>query len=309
MLATVVDDDEQLVFLFQQARHLASEKFARIIDFEKRRPIRNQRIISRVTFVKSVFCKRFHTLENVIGVVLRNAVGSAAFQKQGLHLRHVVGFFLRHRFHQRLGLAAGKARQNLRRLHDLLLIQQHSIGVFENRFEFGMRIGDFAAVTTADIFRDFVHRAGTIQRNLRDDVLEIFRLHLAQQAAHSGSFHLKNRDAVAFAQHIVDFFVVQFDVFQVDLDAVPRLDQFQRVVDDGVVLQTQKVHLHQADFLDRFGVILRDDVAVFFFQRHQFIQGFFADNDAARMTAGVTRHAFDLRRAVAQTAHRGIGRV
>jgi hypothetical protein len=87
----------------------------------------------------------------------------------------------------------------------------------------------------------------------------------------------------------------------------PLLDQIQRVVDDGIVLQAEEVHLDQAHALDRLGVVLRHDDAVLLFQRHQLIQRVLSDHDPAGMAAGVAREALDLLRGIEQRLHRGVG--
>ena len=52
----------------------------------------------------------------------------------------------------------------------------------------------------AQIFRNIFHRAGTEQRNRRDDIIEAFRLHFADQILHALRFQLENSNRIDFFQ-------------------------------------------------------------------------------------------------------------
>ncbi len=120
----------------------------------------------------------------------------------GLHL-------LAHRAAQQVGIAQRIAGQDLRRLHHLFLIDENAVGFGEDAFQLGMRIFDlrFAVLALAEQ-RDVVHRAGPIERNERDDILELGRLHRRQRAAHPFGFQLEHADGVARFQQLVNRVVV-----------------------------------------------------------------------------------------------------
>ena len=89
--------------------------------------------------------------------------------------RHLFGIFLAHGAAQDIGIAHGITGEHLRGLHDLLLIDDDAVGVFENRFEQRMQIFDFfLAVFALDIVfgHAAIERAGPVQRQDGDQILK-----------------------------------------------------------------------------------------------------------------------------------------
>ena len=85
---------------------------------------------------------------------------------------------LAHGAAQKVGIAERVARQDLRGLHDLFLVNEDPVGLGQDTFELGVRILDgFAAVLAATEQRDVVHRARAVERDERDNVAEVGRLH------------------------------------------------------------------------------------------------------------------------------------
>ena len=103
------------------------------------------------------------------------------------------------------------------------------------------------------------HRAGTVQRQHCDDVVELGGLHAAQQVAHRPAVELEHPQRVAAAQQLVGGLVVQRHRFQVEINSPVGLDVLDRVADDRQVAQAQEVHLQQADGLARRVVPAGDD--------------------------------------------------
>ena len=92
-------------------------------------------------------------------------------------LRHLLGLLLAHRAAQQVGAAERVAGQHLRDLHHLFLVQDHAVGRREHRLQVGMQVVDRPvgpAVLAVDEVVDHarLQRAGTEQRDQRDDVLE-----------------------------------------------------------------------------------------------------------------------------------------
>ena len=52
---------------------------------------------------------------------------------------------------------------------------------------------------TSQILRDVLHRAGTVQRHKRHDILDAVGLHAPQRVHHARAFHLKHRNRFALA--------------------------------------------------------------------------------------------------------------
>ena len=65
------------------------------------------------------------------------------------------------------------------------------------------------AVLARVVDRDVLHRAGPVERDQRDDVLEAVGLHADQRLAHALAFQLEHADRLAARQHLVGRRVVQ----------------------------------------------------------------------------------------------------
>ena len=83
--------------------------------------------------------------------------------KLRLDLRHQVGFLLSHSLTQSIRLTAGKATDCLRDIHELLLIDQYTIGLFQLILHGWVWIGNrLSTVLASDERVDELHRTGTI---------------------------------------------------------------------------------------------------------------------------------------------------
>ena len=113
-------------------------------------------------------------------------------------------------------------------------------------------IGDRLRVAlAARVGRDLVHRARAVERDERDEVLELRRLDLLQRLAHALGLELEHADRVAPGHHLVGLLVVERERRHVGPLAGGALDDVQRVLDHVEVAQAEEVHLEQADLLDR----------------------------------------------------------
>ena len=83
-----------------------------------------------------------------------------------------------HGFAQIVGLGHGIFRQNAGDFHDLLLINDHPIGFFQNGFKLGDQVLDgFFPVLASHIIVNHtaLHGPGTIKGHQRGDVIKRFR--------------------------------------------------------------------------------------------------------------------------------------
>ena len=145
-------------------------------------------------------------------------------------LLHLLADLLAHGAAQKIGLAERVAGEQLRRLHHLFLIDDDAEGFLQDRLELGMDVVRlFDAVLAQAIGRDIRHRAGTIERDQRDDVLEPVRAHVEQRPPHALTFQLEDADRFRARQQLVGFLVVERNGREIDLDAA----QLQQI--DGVV--------------------------------------------------------------------------
>ena len=78
---------------------------------------------------------------------------NAPLNEQGLHLLHLGLVLFRHGLHDDLGLGHREPGQISGNAHDLLLIQDHTVGLSEHRLEIGMEVFSRRAVAAADELR------------------------------------------------------------------------------------------------------------------------------------------------------------
>ena len=163
---------------------------------------------------------------------------------------------LAHRASQQVRLAERVARQLLRDRHHLLLVDDQAVGLaqhlLERLGELGVqRLDRLAAGLAAGVLVVGVrpHRAGTVERADRGDVLEGVGLHAAQQGAHRAAVELEDAEGVALLEQGVRRRVGQLEVLEHHLLAAVVLDVDQRVVEDRQVAQPEEVHLDQPELL------------------------------------------------------------
>ena len=90
-----------------------------------------------------------------------------------------------------------------------------------------MVLNRLSTVHTVYVFVDILHRAGAVQADGGDDVLEAVGLHGSEHSPHAGRFHLEHTGHVAAAEEGKRLRVVDRNRRQVELDAVPRFDSAQ----------------------------------------------------------------------------------
>ena len=213
-------------------------------------------------------------------------------------LVHLLADLLAHRAAQQIGLAERVAREHLRDLHHLLLVDDHAERLAQDRLELGMDVvGPLGPLLAGAIGRDVRHRPRPVERDERDDVLEPVRPHVDQRAPHAGAFHLEHADRLAARQHRVGLLVIERDAGEIDRDPAPG-DQLHREFEHGQRLQPEEVELHETRLLDPFHVELghghvRLRIAV---ERHELAQRPVADDDAGGVRRGVPVESFELLR-------------
>ena len=151
------------------------------------------------------------------------------------------------RLAQRLGLGRREPGKRLRDLHVLLLVDADPVRVAGDRLQ---TLVDerhrLLAVLARRVHRDVRHRAGAVERDEGDQVLELGRPHLAERLAHAGRLELEDAHRLAAGEHLVRLAVVERD--RRDVEAVP--DQADGCLDHVEVSQPEEVHLEQAERLD-----------------------------------------------------------
>ena len=312
--ARFVEEADHLLGLVHVRGQRGGHELGRVVLLQPRGLVGDQRVRGGVRLVEAVAGELLHQVEDLVGLALVHAALGGALAEDLAVLGHFGRHLLAHRAAQQVGAAQRVAADDLRHLHDLLLVDHDAVGLFQHGprarvgvFEF------FAAVLALDERRDHVHRAGAVQRVQRDQVFETIGLGFLQRAAHARGFELEHRARVAVGEHVaVDAGVVQGNGGDVERRQsgarMPRVDRLHRPVDDRQRAQAQEVELHQADRFHVVLVELGDRVlaapafVVFGEQRAEVRQRRRRDHHAAGVLAGVAGEVFQLPRQVDQVA-------
>ena len=304
--ARIVDEDRQLFGLVHVETHRGSVEFFRVMRLEPRGLVGEQRIGGGVRLVETVAGELVDQIEQRIGLGLLDPADFLAPGDEAFALDVHFGLdLLAHRAAQQIGVAERIAGKDLRRLHHLFLVDEDAVGLRQDAFELGMRKldRDLARLALAEQ-RDVVHRARAVERDERDDVAEIGRLHCSQRAPHAFRFELEHAHRVARLHQFVDLGIVERQLGQVDVDLAP-LEQVDRLLEHRQRLEPEEVELDQSRALDILHVVLRHRhvrarIAV---ERHQLGQRPVADHHPRRMGRAVAREAFELHRQVDEPLH------
>ena len=254
--------------------------------------------------VEAVIGELGHEVEDLGGLVRRDAALHRALLEDGALLLHLLLDLLAHGAAQQVGRTQAVARQVLGDLHHLFLVDHDAVGLGQHAHQRRMRRLPGLAVLALAIGRDVGHRARAVQRDRGDQVLEAVDAHLPEAVAHARAFELEHPGGVALAQHLEGLRIVQRQGGDVDLDPLPLQDR-QRLLDHRQRLQAEEVELHQAGLLDILHRVLGDQhvgprVAV---ERHDLDQRLAADHHAGGVGRGVAVQALELQGDLQQPVH------
>ena len=172
-------------------------------------------------FVERVGSKAFHLAEYRFGGSSVNSaantalndyiaavVGKSVDENFSLALHYVV-LFLAHGAADDVRSAEAVACELAEYLHDLLLINDATVGHVEDAFEARMLVADVRWVVPAvDIGRDAVHRSRTVQRKHSDQILNAVGFELSQDVFHSLAFKLEHALGASARDHSENLLVV-----------------------------------------------------------------------------------------------------
>ena len=143
--------------------------------------------------LKAVARKLRHLVEDLAGLRLGELALSRTGQKDSALLLHLCRVFLSHGAAQQIGAAQRVAADDIRDLHDLLLVDHDAERLLEQRLELGQRVLDLAASPLAlDEVVDHAHGARAIERVERGEMLDGVRLVAPQNVAHAAGFKLED---------------------------------------------------------------------------------------------------------------------
>ena len=116
-------------------------------------------------------------------------------------------------------------------------------------------------LAVAQIGRNGVHRAGAVERDQCDNVLEVFRAHADKHLRHARGFKLEDTLGLALCQHRVGVGIVIVEVRNAEIRVLAAHGQLG-IMDDRQRAQTQKIHFQKTQTLDLHHVELGHGQAV-----------------------------------------------
>ena len=247
--------------------------------------------------VEAVARELLQRVENLVGHVLLDPMQRRrALAEFDALLGHLVLVLFSHRAPQQIGAAERVAREDLRGLHDLLLVDEHAIGLLRHLIEQRVRRLHLGlALLPLDVVRDQVHRPRPVERQDRVDVLDVRDVELPAHPDHAPGFELEDRDGLAAIQHVKGRLVIDRDLVDVESGFLWP-DERDGVGDDGQRFQPEEIHLQHPEIAERTHRVLAHDRAVARAgQRDVFGEIAVADDHARRMHADVPRQPFERR--------------
>ena len=253
-----------------------------------------------VGFVESVAGEFVEDVENRVGRALVDLVHAlGTLHEFRALLRHALGVFLAHGAAEHVGTAERVAGDDLRGLHDLLLINHHAVGLAADFLEEFVRVGDGARLLlAAHVVGNPLHRAGAVERDERHDLVDRGEADLPAEILHAAGFQLEHAGGAAGVEQRVSFRVLEADGLEIELRVDRAADAVDGVGDDGERLQSEEIHLEQAEFAHGVHVILHGHVAFLQRERHELVEPAVGDDDARGVLAGVAHHALEHERLV-----------
>ncbi len=162
-------------------------------------------------------------------------------------------------------------------------------------------IGLFLAMFDADVFRDVVHRARSIERDHRDNILEPGRLQLAQGIAHARTLKLEHPCRIAPRHQLIGRLVIKLELVEFDGN-IALGHQVERSLEDGQRGQAEEVELDQPGGFHVLHVELRHPHirARVTIERYQLIERSITDHDTGSVGRGVAVQPLELQGDVEQ---------
>ena len=292
------DEDADLVRVRDFVAHHRGHEFHGVIRLQECRLVTEPRVRGGVRTVESIAGEFFQRVEDFVRLVLLDAVQLCrARAKLDALLGHLFLVLLAHRATEQICAAERVAREHLRGLHDLLLIDEHAVGFARDFIEQLVRRAHFReALLALHVVGDEVHRAGPVERDECVDVLDAAHVELLRPARHAAGLDLEHRDSLAAVVDVEARLVVERDRVDVEIGRV-LVNQHDGIGDDGERLQAEEVALQHADLRERMHRVLADDRAVIRArERDVFAEVAVADDHTRRMHADTARETFELRR-------------
>ena len=283
--------------------------------FEVGRLVGNQPVGDGVGFIETITCKIVDQVKDVVGLVFR-FFHPAAFDKCWVFhtalnetvtlLRHFLRDFFPDGTSQQVCMSEGESRQHLDGLHDLLLVDHHSVGFLENRFQQWVWVNHlFSTMFTLDKILNHPGSQGawSVKGKNGNNVLEARRLHVGNQSFHARGFELEHSSGIRRTKQFESRRVIHGDATEVELFLrfTILVDQFQGAFDGGQVLKPKKIKFNGSLVLRVFHRIHRLERAFFAgADRHHFTQVLIHNDHSCRMRSEVSTQSLKFQAQIEQ---------
>src|SRR5581483_10495185 len=284
LLATFGEVLDDLVGVAHLGCQQPGHEFDRVVRLQIRGLVRDERVGRGVRLVEAIARERLHLVEDLARLIGVDFAFDGALDEALALLRHLLGIFLPHRAAENIGFAHAVAGEDARDLHHLLLVDDDAVGVFQSLLQARVEIFNLlAAVLALNVLlrHATVERAGTEERDERDDVLEAVRTYFDRHLADARALQLEDAGRRAGAEELVGFLVVERQIVQVDGYAFTFFD-----------------------LLDARHVELRDDAAFLIdVERQVFDERQVRQDDARGVRRRMARQAFEAHRMIDQALY------
>ena len=220
-----------------------------------------------MTLVKCILGKINHVVVNLVGNLCRDAIGHTTrnlsnfacdviFNLSTVNENLTILFddillFLTHCTTNFISATKRISSKLLNYLHNLLLVNDTSVGWSKNRLKLRTVVGNLLTrVLTLNVIWNEIHRAWTVKGNTGDNILDRMRLKLFHEVLHAGRFQLKNALAFTCRNHIHNSLVIVINLIHVKLLAVVFLHKLNSIIYNSKSSKAKKVHLQKAKLFD-----------------------------------------------------------
>src|SRR5215213_9995683 len=246
---------------------------------------RKERVARAVALVEGVSSCLLHPVPQLLGAVRRDAARSATCHELvpecGEHRRILLAYGLA----QRVGLARSKSPHRLGDLHQLLLVGGDAVGRLQDRLQSLVKVLDALWVVLAALeVGDVVHRARSVKRVQRDEVIEAVGPDLLEHPLHPARLELEDPESISPGKEFQSLLVVERDRTDVGFLAAAPADGLEGLFDHIEVPQAEEIHLEQSQrlhvghgMLDHDGPLVPGDAL----QRHYVGERLLRDDDAS----------------------------
>ena len=187
------------------------------------------------------------------------------------------------------------ARELLENLHNLFLIDDDAVGIFENGLQERRVVNDLIGmILVADIGGNEIHGTRAIEGNTRDQIFKTVRLQILHKPFHAALFELKHRVRISGRDQLIRFGHVVADFIEVDIDSQSLFDIAEGILNIRKSREGEEVHFQHSYGFHFLHVELRHDVVAVFGEGHVVGEHLAADDDAGGVFGGILGHSFQL---------------